>query len=292
MVGRAVVEDDAVRAAHHQGAPGGAVGQAVREVLGEGAAGGRMLAAQADLQEGAAVGLPAGLGVLVEDGTGINAEADQGEVVAEHVVAGADTAVVADQALGKQGAAGDALAAAALDQEALAETVGRFDFQFFELAAQQRHQAAQAHGAVHGDRLEAAAGHDQAAHELGQADHFLGVGAAFLVVTVEQGRGGLAVDHPSHLPAQVGHVPQAGHQALADKERRDVGRVAGEKHPALLEGGAAAGVEAVYRLALHHQVLRGDPGGQQFGDFFRALHVLMGFAGLEHEFPALSLIHI
>lgn len=130
------MEDNAVRAAHHQGAPGGAVGQAVGEVLGEGGAGGRALAAQADLQEGAAVGLPAGLRGIIETCAGVDAEADQGEVVAEHVIAGADLAVLADQALGQQSATGDALAATALDQKAFAEAVGWFDFQFLELAAQ------------------------------------------------------------------------------------------------------------------------------------------------------------
>lgn len=130
------MEDDAVRAAHHQGAPGGAVGQAIGEVLGEGGAGARVLAAQAYLQEGAAMSVPAGLRGVIETCAGVDAEADQGEVVAEQVVAGADLAVVADQALGQQGAAGDAFASTALDEKAVAETVGRFDFQFLQLAAQ------------------------------------------------------------------------------------------------------------------------------------------------------------
>ena len=185
---------------------------------------------------------------------------------------------VAHPGLGKQAAANQLVATPMLHEQTLFEAVLRLDLQFFEVLSAGRRQGECAHRSMYEEGRQLVPRHYQAAHELGQVDHRLGMGLALLVIGVQQRSRGLAAQDPGEFPGQVGDIAQSGNQALADEGGDDVRSVPGEEDAALAEAVAAARVESIHSLAFDFQLQWIDPRGDQPGDAFRAFQLCPGFA--------------
>ncbi len=82
---------------------------------------------------------------------------------------------------------------------------------------------------------------------VGVVQHLLPDRPALGVVGVEQGRGGVPLEHQGQFPGQVGRVLQARVHALAAGRTVNVGRVAGDEGPALAVLVHAAMMDAIAR---------------------------------------------
>ena len=72
---------------------------------------------------------------------------------------------------------------------------------------------------------------------------------ALLPVGIEQGVGRAVPQHRQQFPGEVGHVPDAGIQTLAEKRRHLVCRVAGNEDAPAPPVPCDDGVEAIHRMA-------------------------------------------
>ncbi|MNS85769.1 hypothetical protein D3C72_1196430 [compost metagenome] len=174
-----------------------------------------------------------------------------------------------------------------LHEQAVLEDVFRLDVQLLEVPSGSGGQRQRAHQAVDEECGDPVLWHHQAAHELCQIDHGPGMRAALCIIGIEYRRRGMATKNPSQFPGKVRAVTKARYETLSHKRRGDVCGVADQESTSLAESIAATRVESIDRLALDFQFLRIDPRRNEPRDAFRAFQLLPGFAGLQHEFPAL-----
>ena len=129
-----------------------------------------------------------------------------------------------------------------------------------------------------------ALGREDVAGHFGEVNHAARMGAAFLLVAVEQPGAGLALDHHRQLPRQIARVAHAAVVALTLPHRHDVRRVTGQQNAAHAKACGQTGVVGVDALAdVVDLVGIGHHLAHELGQVLGLRQFFLGLAGHHHE---------